>query len=105
MQATDREGVDFMASQAQAHAIGSLGDIPMLVLTAGAMVPEAPPGEPSAARAQELWRELHRELMRQSSDARQILIETSGRFVQHEQPEVVVAAIEHMLRAVAAGKT
>ena len=57
--------------------IDSLGDIPMLMLTAGSHVREAPPGDASAARVQMLWRELHRDLMRQSSNAQQILVETS----------------------------
>jgi pimeloyl-ACP methyl ester carboxylesterase len=98
--AKNHEGVDFVASQAQAHMIGSLGDIPMLMLTAGSHVRAAPPGDANAARMQMLWRELHRELMRQSSSAQQILVETSGHFIQREQPEVVVAAIRQMVQIV-----
>jgi pimeloyl-ACP methyl ester carboxylesterase len=72
----------------------------MLVLTSGVFVREAPPGAPGAAQLQQLWKNLHRELMVQSSNAQQILVETSGHFIQREQPEVVVSAIQHMLRAV-----
>jgi pimeloyl-ACP methyl ester carboxylesterase len=98
--AKNQEGVDFPASQAQAHAINSLGDIPMLVLTAGTFLRDAPP-EPAAqqlaAQLQMLWQEMHRELMQQSSNATQILVETSGHFIQREQPEAIVAAIRQML--------
>jgi pimeloyl-ACP methyl ester carboxylesterase len=101
--AKDQEGVDFPTSQAQAHAINSLGDIPMLVLTSGTFLREVPP-EPAvqqlAAHLQVVWQEMHRELMRQSSNATQIQVETSGHFIQREQPEVVVAAIRQMLETV-----
>ncbi len=98
--AKNDEGVDFVASQAQAHTIDTLGDMPLLMITAGSHVRAAPPGDASAARMQMLWREMHRELMRQSSNAQQILVETSGHFVQREQPEVIVAAVRQMLETV-----
>lgn len=98
--ARNAEGVDFPASQAQAQAISSLGDIPMLVLTAGAYSHEAP-REPAArqlaARLQRLWQEMHQELLDQSSHAAHTLVETSGHFIQREQPEVIVAAVRQML--------
>jgi len=40
--AKNQEGVDFPAIQAQAHTIDSLGDTPMLVLTSGVFLREAP---------------------------------------------------------------
>jgi pimeloyl-ACP methyl ester carboxylesterase len=99
----NQEGVDFPTSQAQAHAIDSLGDIPMLVLTAGSFLREAPP-EPAAqqlaAHLHMRWKELHQSIMQQSSKATQILVETSGHFIQREQPEVIVAAIRQMLETV-----
>lgn len=98
--AKNQEGVDFPASQAQAHRIDKLGAIPILVLTSGTFLREAPP-EPAAqqlaAQLQMLWQEMHRELMQQSSNATQLLVETSGHFIQREQPEVIVAAIRQML--------
>lgn len=94
------EGIDFPASQAQAHAIDSLDAIPMLILTSGVFVRESPPGNPGAVQLQLMWQQLHGELMRQSSNAQQILVETSGHFIQREQPEVVIAAIQQMLRIV-----
>ncbi|MCA9906193.1 MAG: alpha/beta hydrolase, partial [Anaerolineae bacterium] len=104
--AQNLEGVDFVASQAQARAIDSLGDLPLLVLTAGAYLHDVPPGAAAQARAaqlQALWQVMHREIAGQSSTARQILVETSGHFVQRDQPEVIVAAIQQMLEIVRAG--
>ena len=97
------EGVDFVASQTQAHTIGALHDILLLVLTAGSHTREAPPGDPNAARMQALWREMHRAWVAQSPNARQILVETSGHFIQREQPEVVVDAIRRMVARVRGG--
>lgn len=96
------EGVDLVASQAQAHAIDTLGALPMIVLTTGAYLRDAPPtpaGQQSAGQLQALWREMHREILAQSSNATHILVETSGHFIQREQPEVIVAAIRQMLEA------
>src|SRR5262249_8865511 len=94
------EGIDFLATRAQAQTIGSLGDIPLLILTAGSHINEAPPGNADAARLQSVWEERHREIMHQSSDAQQILVKTSRHFVQREQPEVIVAAIRQMAEKV-----
>jgi pimeloyl-ACP methyl ester carboxylesterase len=95
------EGVDFQANRAQARSLGSLGALPVLVLTAGSeFLRGAPPGNPDAARMQQRWLELQREVLQQSSDARQVMVETSGHFIQREQPEVVVAAIRQMVEAV-----
>ena len=96
----NEEGVDFLATRAQAQAMGSLGDIPLLVLTAGSQIKSAPPGNVEAARRQSLWEELHREIMQQSSNGQQILVKSSGHFVQREQPEVIVAAIRQMVEKV-----
>jgi len=96
----NQEGVDFPACQAQAHTIGSLGDIPLLVLTAGNFLQFGPPGNPGAARMHRMWLAMHRELMQQSSNAQQIVVETSGHFVQREQPEIVVDAIRQMVMTI-----
>lgn len=99
----NEEGVDFLASQAQAHAIDSLGDIPMLVLTAHTFLRAAPPvpaAQQAAAQLQTLWQEMQRQLIQQSSNATQILVENSGHFIQREQPEVIVAAIKQVLEKV-----
>ena len=95
------EGIDFLATRAQAQAIGSLGDLPLLMLTAGAQfIKEAPPGNADAARMQALWGELQGEIMQLSSHAQQILVTSSGHFIQREQPEVIVAAIRQMVEQV-----
>jgi len=92
------EGIDFLATRAQAQAIGSLGDLPLVMLTAGSeFIKHTPPGNADAARMQELWGKLQGELMQLSSNVRQILLKRSGHFIQREQPELIVAAIRQMV--------
>ena len=82
------------------RAIGSLGDIPLLVLTAGDFLRYAPPGDPRAVRLHRLWLDLHRDLIQESSNAQQILVEKSGHFLQREQPQIVAAAIRQMVMTI-----
>jgi len=74
--------------------------MPMLILTAAEWIKQSPPGNEDAARLQAQWEGLHREIMQSSSHAQQILVKSSGHFVQREQPEVIVAAIRQMVEQV-----
>jgi pimeloyl-ACP methyl ester carboxylesterase len=94
------EGVDFLATRTQAQTIGSLGDTPMLMLTGADWIKQAPPGSEDGARLQARWEGLQSEIMQLSSHAQQILVKSSGHFIQREQPEVIVAAIRQMVEQV-----
>ncbi|MCC6615110.1 MAG: alpha/beta hydrolase [Anaerolineae bacterium] len=101
--ARNAEGIDFVTSQAQAGAIHSLGDLPLLVLTAGAYLHDVPPGPEAQRRAahlQAIWHEMHREIVGQSSRATHLVVESSGHYVQREQPQAIVDAIRGMLETV-----
>lgn len=101
--ACNAEGIDLAASQAQARAIASFGALPLIVLTAGAYLRDAlptPAGQQNAKQLQSIWRDLHRELAAQSSRSIHILAESSGHFIQREQPGVVVDAIGQLLEIV-----
>ena len=92
------EGIDFLATRAQAQAIDSLGDIPLLILTAGSeFIKHTPPGNADAARMQALWGELQHEIMHLSSDAQQIRVRDSGHFIQREQPQMIITAIRQLV--------
>jgi pimeloyl-ACP methyl ester carboxylesterase len=92
---TDR--IDIHATVPELHAAGDLGDIPLIVVTAGiiedewlATVPEL------AARAQVRLAGL-------SSNAIQVVAPDSGHFVHRDAPDVVLAAIEHVVEAARSG--
>ena len=77
-----------------------LGDLPLVVLTAGEDQ-QLPDGIPEADRRAnaELWRELQRDLAAQSSAGRWEVVEGSGHMIQHDRPEAVVAAIREVVEA------
>jgi pimeloyl-ACP methyl ester carboxylesterase len=93
---TDR--IDIHATVRELHAAGDLGDIPLVVVTAGiiedewlATVPEL------AARAQARLAGL-------SSNAYEVVAPESGHFVHRDAPDVVLAAIEAVAAAAGSGE-
>lgn len=92
---TDR--IDIHATVRELHAAGDLGDIPLVVVTAGiiedewlATVPEL------AARAQARLAGL-------SSNGYEVVAPDSGHFVHRDAPDVVLAAIEAVVAAAGSG--
>jgi pimeloyl-ACP methyl ester carboxylesterase len=90
------------AREARREAVADrpLGDLPLVVLTAGeqAELPGGIPPEDQAANA-ELWRELHRELAAESSAGRLEVVDGSGHMIHHQRPQAVVAAILEVVEA------
>jgi pimeloyl-ACP methyl ester carboxylesterase len=84
---------EFQAIEAtfqQAGATGSLGDRPLVVLTALDKPPEM----------LEPWLVLQRELAKLSTNSDQRFVPNCGHYIQHEQPDVVVTAVRDVVRAV-----
>lgn len=76
--------------------ITSLGDIPLIVLSAGQ--PDHLPASPdiSASMVDEfesVWRQLQAELAELSTRGRLVVAEQSGHYIQLDQPELVIDAI------------
>jgi pimeloyl-ACP methyl ester carboxylesterase len=86
-QTTDNEYQGVPASGAQAAAVKSFGDLPLIVLTARLN------GNPR-------WPELQSELLQLSSNSQQMIAENSGHTVQLDEPQVAVEAILQMIRRV-----
>ncbi|MBZ0282458.1 MAG: alpha/beta hydrolase [Anaerolineae bacterium] len=84
VQAWMDEGAGIQESLAQADAIKSFGDLPLIVLT-GALhqMPE--------------WGTMQAELLQLSSNSRQIIAQNSGHNIQIDQPEAAVTAIVDMV--------
>jgi pimeloyl-ACP methyl ester carboxylesterase len=87
VQAWSDEGAGIQASLAQADAIKSFGDLPLIVLT-GALDQMAG------------WETMQAELLELSSNSRQVVAENSGHNIQIDQPEAAVAAIVDMVSQV-----
>jgi pimeloyl-ACP methyl ester carboxylesterase len=94
-----REHVDFERSFAQDRSVTSLGNLPLCVVSAASFLNT--PFIPDAAarqRMQQLWNELQAELSRLSDNHRTVYLEKSGHFVQRDDPDSIVMAIEALLR-------
>jgi pimeloyl-ACP methyl ester carboxylesterase len=91
------EGFDVRASIAQARAVTSLGDLPLVVLTAGSPRQYADIPPPLAAHMARVKPELHRDLSRLSTNSRLVIAERSGHFIHQDQPDLVIDAIRRMV--------
>lgn len=71
-------------SMAQADAVKTFGDLPLIVLTAG-------------LNDYQGWPEMQVELLQLSSNSRQIVVENSGHAIHVQYPHIAAAAIESMV--------
>jgi pimeloyl-ACP methyl ester carboxylesterase len=95
------DGVDLRASAALASRIRSLGDKPLVVITAARERELFRDVPPSLYRlAVRLWRVMQTELAGLSNDQAHVVALRSDHFVQDDQPLVVVHAIRAVIRAV-----
>lgn len=95
----NKEGIDLLDCQEQAHAIGTLGKLPLAVLTAGSYTfrsEQSFPGEVGAS-LQRQWVELHRRLTLLSTDVTWEVAEDSGHFMHIDRPELVVATVKALV--------
>ena len=97
------DGVDRRAGAALASRIRSLGDKPLVVVTAAREREQFDEFPPSLFRqAERQWRKLQTELASLSPDHAHVVASRSDHFIHRsdQQPEVVVRAIQAVVRAV-----
>ena len=87
LQATTNESQGMPASGAQASAVQSFGDLPLIVLTA-------------RRNSNSDWLERQTELLQLSSNSQLLFAEKSGHNIQVEQPDAAIAAILQMVQQV-----
>ena len=87
LQATTDESQGMPASGAEASAVQSFGDMPLIVLT-GRLNDDGN------------WQEWQKELLQLSSNSRQLFAEHSGHNVQLDEPDAAIAAITQMVQQV-----
>ena len=94
------EGREIRATSAQAGRTGSLGDRPIVVLTAG--VSMAMPGisEQGNRGLRQTWLVLQRELAGLSRNSDHRIIEGAGHYIQRERPGAVILAVRDVVAAV-----
>jgi pimeloyl-ACP methyl ester carboxylesterase len=93
------EARNWKLSADEARNAHTLGDRPLIVLTAGKFDASGNPADIDEARAfHHMWvNELQPKLARLSSRGRQIIIEHSGHGIQFEAPDVLVGAIREIV--------
>jgi pimeloyl-ACP methyl ester carboxylesterase len=95
--AADSAGSDEVADARRSLGDTPLGDMPLIVLTAGRISPR--PGETVATTETryEVWRTMHDEIAALSTRGERRTVEGAGHGIQMDKPEVVIAAIEEVL--------
>ena len=91
------EGIDFTTSLRDARAIKSLGQVPLIVLTAGTFVNSKLIPDESRAALQERWEGLQKTFLTLSTNARQSFVRDSGHFVQRDNPGAILQAIRTVI--------
>jgi pimeloyl-ACP methyl ester carboxylesterase len=74
-----------------------LGDMPLIVLTAGRAVPMPDEAAEALEARRRVWREMHDEIAALSTRGVQRTVEDAGHGIQLDRPDVVIAAIEEVL--------
>jgi pimeloyl-ACP methyl ester carboxylesterase len=76
---------------------GSLGDLPLIILTAPNKTRAEDFPEELNKKFNQIWFDLHLELVELSSNSTHIVIEDSDHFIHHDRPETVIDSILTML--------
>lgn len=94
------EGIDIAASAAQVRATGHLGQLPLVVITAG--IDEWAEGfPPEVARASAAnWLAMQKELVALSHNSMHIIATESDHSIQDCQPELVVTVIQQVVQQI-----
>lgn len=87
----------FSESAAQTAATGSLGDLPLVVLSHD---PDKPSGDLPADLAKptnEAWEKMQEELSQLSTRGTQVIAKSSSHYIQLDRPDVVIDAVHRMV--------
>jgi pimeloyl-ACP methyl ester carboxylesterase len=92
------EGLSWAGSDPELRRLATLGETPLVVLTAGMLGLQFPTAS-LQRRAYAIWLELHHRLAALSSNAVEAIAENSGHYIYESQPDLVVAAIRAVMQA------
>ena len=82
----------------QVRHSGSLGDLPLVVVTANGPIwwPDMP-GQVNPAKFRKMWLDLQQDLTKRSTNSRQVFAEQSGHFIPFDQPDLVTNAVRRLI--------
>ena len=98
---TVREGVAELKaiaeSAAQTAATGSLGDMPLAVLSGDPDRPEPDLPEDLVKPTSDAWQQMQKELTHLSTKSTQVIAKNSGHYIQLDRPELVIEAVRNVV--------
>jgi pimeloyl-ACP methyl ester carboxylesterase len=98
---TAREGIAemkaFRESSAQVAATGSLGDLPMVVLSHDPDKPSADFPADVAKRTNDAWEKMQEEMAHLSTRGTQEIAKNSGHYIQMDRPDLVIDAVRKVV--------
>jgi pimeloyl-ACP methyl ester carboxylesterase len=84
-------------SAAQAAATGSLGDMPLVVLSHDPDAPQPDLPEDLVKPTNEAWQQMQEELVRLSARGKQVIAKNSGHYIQLDRPDLVIAGVRSVV--------
>jgi len=84
-------------SAAQTAATGSLGDLPLVVLSHDPGTPQPDLPEDLVKPTNEAWRQMQEELAHLSTRGKQVIAKDSGHYIQLDRPELVIEAVRSVV--------
>jgi len=101
----EEEGMDFSASVIQMRSSWDLGHFPLIVLTAGQDEWEGDFPQDVAARYEQLWLVLQKELAARSTNGTHIIVKEGGHCIHNDKPGAILDAIQTIQRSFKSGST
>ena len=95
----------FPMSAAQAGAAGSLGDLPLVVLSHDPDKPSAEFPPDLAKQVRDAWEKMQQELAHLSTRGVRRVAKNSGHYIQMDRPEMVVDAVREVVDQARARQT
>lgn len=85
------------ASAAQTAATGSLGDLPLAVLSRGPDNPQPDLPDDLVKPANQAWQRMQEELAHLSTRGTRVIANNSGHYIQMDRPDLVIAAVRSVV--------
>lgn len=95
----DMEGLDLSTSIREMQTVWALGDIPLIVLTAGRNDWEVDFPQEVAVRYEALWLDLQQAWAVRSRQSLQWIVSDSGHCIHEEAPAIILDAVRRILRS------
>lgn len=91
--------IDWAASCEQVRAVKSLGDMPLIVLSASPKDPPRDVPTDVATKIEQAKQDMQKELAALSSNSKHVVASTSNHYIHYDEPQLVVDAILELVEA------